>query len=217
MGQPVVLTVAGTFAADADGISVSQTPTGAGNLTITGAYASGGVATIAAAGQERPVLLTTAADETTKTFTAYGLNANGNAIQSSVLGVNNSTVQFPLLYYKVNRISVSAATAGAVTVGTTGVNYTRTTLPNMHAQPIQIGIQCDVTGTVDFDLEYSMDDPNGPSGPAAVVWITDADIDGDTATIAKVLNIPIQALRVKLNSGTGSVVTTMIQAGLTGS
>jgi VCBS repeat-containing protein len=217
MGQPVILTVSGAIAADADGIAQSQTPGAAGNLTINGANASGGVATITAAGQERPVLLTTAADETTKTFTAYGLNATGSAISSSVAGVNNSTVQFPLNFYKVTRVAVSAATAGAVTVGTTNAVYTRTTLPNMHAQPVQIGIQCDVTGTVDFDLEYSLDDPNGSAGPAGVTWITDADIDGDTANVAKVLNIPIQALRLKLNSGSGSVVTTMIQAGLTGS
>ena len=216
MGQPVVLNVNGAVAADADGISLSQTPLAAGNLTITGAYASGGVATIAAAGNERPVVITTNADETSKTFTAYGTNASGNPIQSSVLGVSSSTVEFPLLYRTVTRIAVSAATAGAVTVGTTAVNYSRPAILNIHAQPVNISYYATVVGTVSYTLQHTLNDPNGELGMAGVTWFPDATMATKAAAFGAVYNDPIFASRLNLISGTGSVQLTIIQAGITG-
>ena len=69
----------------------------------------------------RQVLITTTADETSKTFTIKGTDWAGSPISEVIAGVNNSTVASVLSYATVTSIVVSAALAGAVTVGTNGV------------------------------------------------------------------------------------------------
>ncbi len=108
-------------AADADGISTSQTPAGAGDLTITGALATGGIAYL---GAMRQVLVTTVSNESGKTLTIYGTDLTGNAISETMTGPNATTGSPVQHFYTVTRIAVSAAFTGAVTVGTSGVGST---------------------------------------------------------------------------------------------
>ncbi len=108
-------------AADADGISTSQTPAGAGDLTITGALATGGIAYL---GAMRQVLVTTVSNESGKTMTIYGTDLTGNVISETMTGPNATTGSPVQHFYTVTRIAVSAAFTGAVTVGTSGVGST---------------------------------------------------------------------------------------------
>jgi len=112
-------------AAVTNGICQSQTPTGAGNLTINGSLATAGVATLATAGTNiaRQVLLTFAADESAKTFTLYGTDTSGNTISETVTGTASTAVS-QLMYVTLTQVAVSAATAAAVVVGTNGVGAT---------------------------------------------------------------------------------------------
>jgi hypothetical protein len=112
---------------DDDGVCASQTPGGAGNLTINGALATGGVATLTSAScTQRRVLISTGADETARTFTVYGTRAADSKssgpvdIQEAVTGVNNSTVETLQDFATVTRVAVDGATAGAIKVGTSG-------------------------------------------------------------------------------------------------
>lgn len=109
-------TSAGVLAADPDGISTSQTPAagGAQNLTITGALASGGVATL---GYRRKVTITAAADDSGRTFTVTGTDANGVALTEDITGPNATLVTGAKEFLTVTQISVDANTAGAVTAG----------------------------------------------------------------------------------------------------
>jgi len=112
--------------ADADGISTSQTPAGAGDLTITGALATGGVAILATAGQNvgRRVLITTVSNESAKTLTIYGTDITGNTVSETMTGPNATTGYTALDFVTVTRIAVSAAFTGAVTAGTNGIGGT---------------------------------------------------------------------------------------------
>tara|TARA_R110001592_G_scaffold109278_1_gene304922 strand:+ start:302 stop:922 length:621 start_codon:yes stop_codon:yes gene_type:complete len=103
-------------AVDADGVSTSQTPSGAGNLTITGALASGGEATLVPA---RNVTVTSGgSSETGKNFTITGTDVNGNAVSEVIAGPGSSaTVSTTKIFKVVTQVYVDAATAGAVTVG----------------------------------------------------------------------------------------------------
>jgi len=105
---------ADTDAADADGISTSQTPSGAGNLTINGAKASGGVATFNAA---RQVTITSAGDDQARTFTITGTDVNGNALTEAVAGADTAAATSTKHFLTVTQIAVDDATAGAVTAG----------------------------------------------------------------------------------------------------
>jgi hypothetical protein len=105
---------ADTDAADADGVANSQTPSGAGNLTINGAKASGGVATFGAA---RQVTITSAGNDSGRTFTVTGTDANGDSVSEAVTGANADVATSSKHFKTVTQIAVDDATAGAVTAG----------------------------------------------------------------------------------------------------
>lgn len=83
--------------------------------------------------------------------------------------------------------------------------------------PSYVSIQCVATGSVDYTIEYTLDDPNSPTNPVEindVVWAESDDPDVLNATgnaTSNFLFAPTFA-RVKLNSGTGSVRATFLQS-----
>jgi len=105
---------ADTDAADADGVATSQTPSGAGNLTINGAKASGGVATFNAA---RQVTITCAGADSGRTFTITGTDVNGDAVTEAISGADADVSTSTKHFLTVTQIAVDDATAGAVTAG----------------------------------------------------------------------------------------------------
>jgi hypothetical protein len=210
-------------AADDDNISLSQTPAGAGNLTITGAAAVGGVGILDTA---RQVILTFAADETGHTFVVYGntrADGTGNPIQETIAGTTAGVVASAYDYGRVSRVSISAAATGAIKVGTNGVGDTEWVLVDQNLDPTSLSIMVDVTGTVNYTVQYTYDqimgyyDPGGawtntyPSKIFDDPVLAAATIDGETT-----FNNPVNAWRVRINSGTGSVTVTGIQAGVGG-
>jgi hypothetical protein len=147
MGQPITVTVGPLVAADPDGLATvqataaaqrlvlngaladevanavcaSQSPGGAGNLTINGTRASGGVAYL---GSPRQVYVTSLGDDSAITATIYGTGFNANGIYGMVetitladTGVSGTTGEFAT----VTRIAISGASAAAITVGYGGV------------------------------------------------------------------------------------------------
>ena len=103
-------------AADPDGICTSQTTSGAANLTIAGALATAGVATLVPA---RNVSITSGgSDERTKTFTITGTDVSGNTVSEEIAGPNTSaTVSTTSIFLTVTQVAVDGALAGNVTVG----------------------------------------------------------------------------------------------------
>lgn len=211
--QPIVVTAGPLAAASANAIALSQTPS-AGALTLNGALASGGVATM---DKPRQVLITTTADETTKTFIITGTDWAGSPISENVTGVNNSTVASVLSYLTVTSITISANAAGALTVGTNGVGSSPWVRFDGWASPI-IAKQAAVTGTVNFTVQQSMDDPNSPTSPvlpAAMTWTSDPDTNfvAKTASAQGYWSFAPVWARIVLNSGSGSVALTVQQSG----
>lgn len=193
----------------ANAVCLSQTPLAAGNLTINGANASGGVATLAT---QRRILITPAGADVARTFTVYGTNDSGAPISEAVTGANNPSTSATTLDFKtVTRVAVDAATAGAITVGTNGVGSTPWYCVDTNLQPMNIGVQAVISGTVNADIEYTLDDPNG----ATVPTVFDSSLmNAMVATTSGSVSSPVSAVRQTTNSGTGTVTTTFIQAGL---
>ena len=82
--------------------------------------------------------------------------------------------------------------------------------------PSFISVQCTVTGTVNYTIETSLDDPNSPTNPvaeASMTWVPTSDT-AFPATATKQTNFMFAPtfIRVKLNSGNGSVTTTILQS-----
>jgi hypothetical protein len=212
--QPKYLTKV-LVAASATAISASQTPAGAGNLLINGGSASGGVATL---DTQRQVLLTFAADETGHTFVVYGTSDGGQAIQESVAGAAATAVTTQM-FKTVTRISISAAAAGAITVGTNGVGATPWQIVSADMTPVNLGVGVVVSGTVNFSLQYTYDDPSGtypnPAVTFPTVWNLTALASKAVATDSNI-TFPIAAYRLLINSGTGTATATIVQAGIAG-
>jgi len=205
-GMTVVAPLTGTGGTGTYVVSVAQT------LSSTTIYGD----RIATLDLPRRVLFTTVSDESGKTITVYGKDVNGSLISEALTGPNATTGYTVLDYKIVIGIKVSAAFTGAVTVGTNGVASSPWVRMDDFAMS-QIGIQCTASGTVNYTLQQTLDDPNSatnPVAPASITWVSSSDTGavGATASIQTNYAYCPTFARVLLNSGTGSVTTTFNQA-----
>ncbi len=209
-----IVAVAGPLAtADPDNICTSQTPSGAGALTLVGDLVSGGVATM---DNPRRVLITTGADESSNTFTIHGTNWAGDVISEVMTGPNHTTGYSVLDYKTVTSIVISGAAGAALTVGTNGVGGSPWVRLDSWANSY-VAIQCTASGTVNYTLQSTLDDPNSatnPVSPASITWINsnDSSAVGATGTIQTNFGFAPVWTRIVLNSGTGTVTTTFSQS-----
>lgn len=106
-------------AASATAVCAAQAVAAAGNATINGASASGGVATLDVA---RAVNVdSTGAGDTTQTVTVTGTDYWGQA-QTETIALNGTTaVAGEKAFKTITQVAVSAALAGNLTVGSTDV------------------------------------------------------------------------------------------------
>lgn len=213
--QPMIATAGPLAAAAANNICLSQTPT-AGNLTINGALATSGVATM---DNPRRVLITTGADESSRTFTIYGTNWSGNTISETMTGPVTTTGQSVLDYKTVTRIAISGNAAAALTVGTSGVGGSQWVRFDGWSTG-GAAIQLTVSGTVNYTLQQTMDDPNSAFAsitPSSMTWVDSSDVSVVAATTTKQTNylFPPMFARIRINSGTGTVTGTFMQSGVT--
>jgi len=211
--RPITVTVGPLVTASANAISLSQTPT-VGALTLNGALVSSGVATM---DTPRRVLITTTANESAKTFTVTGTDWNGSPAVEVVTGPNATTGYTNLDFRTVTSIVISATAAGSLTVGTNGVASSMWVRLDEWALP-QTAVQCTATGTVNYTVQTTMQDPNSPTSPVSpylVVWNSSLDSNAvaATASVQSFFAYTPTWAKVTLNSGTGSVSSVFAQAG----
>lgn len=189
-------------------------------LSVTAITASGAAAGNVSAGLSgsttldtpRRVIITSAGNDSAKTFTIRGTDWNGRTISETVTGANAGIAQSAYDYKTVTYVAISAAAAGAVKVGTNGVASSRPLILDSFANA-PTAIQTDVTGTVNYTVQQSLDNP-AKVGYASMTWVDHPDTNVVAATADKQANyayVPV-ATRLVLNSGSGSVKYTVIQA-----
>lgn len=120
MSNTKVLSITMT-AAVTTAVAASQTPSGAGNLTINGTLATAGVATLDIA---RRVAIYTSSNLSNRTFTITGTDRNGYALSEVLTGGNAVTVYTLGDFKTLTQIAISGSAAGALTVGTNGIAST---------------------------------------------------------------------------------------------
>ena len=196
--------------AAANNIATSQSP-GSGAITLNGTVGTGNLDTA------RRVLITSGSDDSGITFTVIGKNRSGSALSETITGGNAVAVGTTQDFLSVSSVTHTGAIAGTVTVGTSGVASSPWFMLNNALTPMDIGIAVVVSGTINYSVEYTYDDPNAPfTGTFPTVFA------GITALAAKAANAdgsllaPVFAVRLTQNSfssgGTASMV--VIQAGL---
>lgn len=194
-------------AAVGNAVCASQTPAGAGLLTINGANASGGVYT--APTNPRYLSITTAANESTKTFTITGTDRNGNPLAYSTAGASSATTTvYPVSFQTITSVAVSAATTGAITVGFAAQGSTGWIPLDRHSSPvIGIGIELSTSANLTFTMQSTYDDVqvNGfqewDAYPIASAVVT------GTASAAHTITHVARAIRFVVNPWTAGTAT----------
>lgn len=230
----VTFAVVGTVYSINGPASVTETITGANtstvsssnlyntiiSITISGASAAAvtvGSYSVATLDMARRVILTSGGNDTGITFALAGTDWAENAISETITGANGGVASSVLDYKTVTSIRSSAAVATTVTVGTNGVAGSPWVRFDDFAANVQTTIAAVVSGTVNYDIETSMDDPNrtgNPTAKAAMTWIDSLDtaVVGATATKSSFFAYTPIFARVLLNSGSGTVTTTFRQS-----
>ena len=165
----------------------------------------------------RRVIVTSAGNDTGIYFAIVGTNSSSMPVTENLTGASGGAAQSANDFATVTSVTPSGNTAANVTVGTNGVASTRPiNLDNWGFGPTSI--QVDVSGTVNYTVQQTLNDCNGSGGIPAVNWVDHPDTNLVGATAIKQGNyayIPFW-VRLLLNSGTGSATITLIQAGPTG-
>lgn len=200
-------------AASVNGIAQSQSLAGAGSFTLNGSAVSGGVATL---DTQRRVLITSAGNDSGISFTVFGTNQGGNAIEETVAGANAGAAATNQDFLTVTQVASSGATASTVQVGTDSVGSTPWALVDPHVTPCNLGLGVVVSGTVTYSVEYSYDDITGLAPGSFPNVFPLAALASKTANADASITWPIRAVRLTLNSSTppGAATLTAIQAGI---
>lgn len=201
-------------AASANNIATSQSP-GSGAITLNGSTVSGSVATLDAA---RRVIVTSGGNDSGITFTITGTNRTGNPLTETITGGNVGAASSTQDFLTVSSVTHTGTVAGTVTVGTSGVASSAWFVVNRYTTPMNFGIGVVITGTINFTVEYTYDDPNAPfTGTFPTVFSISA-LASKTANTDAALSQPVFAIRLTQNSFTNPATAAMIvvQAGLGG-
>lgn len=197
-------------AAVANGIAQDQQLGAAGDLTLDGSLVdSDGVAQL---GTQRQVAFESAGNIATVVFTITGTDDSGALISEDITGINASTVLTTLNYATVTQIAADAAFASDVEVGTTGVGASQTVPLDQYQTPFSVSLFVDITGTVDVTVEFTGDDVFGDF-PGPHNWTDHPDLINVVADADATFIAPVSACRLLTNSGVGTAVLRIIQAG----
>ena len=229
------ITFSQVFAASVvNGICLSQSAAGAGNLTLNGSLVTAGVAyldannktpNIGSPAAARRVLWTSSGNDTGITMTITGTDRFGNTLAETITGSSGATSQTKQDFATVKQAAVSGATAGNVQVGTSGVGSSTWWVMDIARHPFGVKLNfAVVSGSVNCTVEHTPDDPNWQD----TAWNTTIEAGSarpptvfpHPTMAALVANAegnytdPVFAIRLTTNSGAGTAKLWITQAGL---
>ncbi len=214
MASPQVVTVGPLAAANAALIVASATPVSGTPMTLTGSQPD----------KPRKILVTYGAEASGRTMKITGTNHSGNpisetlAIPSGGAGTVATTQDFATV---TQVLPGGGGWSAAATVGTNSAASSPWQMLDTHLNPMNVGIGVVVSGTANYTVEYTYDDPNqtiaaaGSAPPTAWPLSALATKTANTDAPSAFANAGIFAWRLTLNSGSGSATATAIQSGLT--
>lgn len=101
-----------------------------------------------------------------------------------------------------------------VVVSQTGTGSTTPIVMDINKMVFSVGIGCVINGTVNYTVEHSFDDPfTAGYTPAGATWFPHTSLAAKTANADGNYAYPCRAVRLTVNSGSGTVTMTVIQGG----
>lgn len=195
-------------AASANAVATSQTPSGAGNLTLTSA-----TVTLPNGGQ-RPSITSAGSNIANRTFTFTGKDRAGNAMTMSMTGPGAGlTVVLPATMSEISNVAISGAAAGAITVGYAAQADLNPLPLDTRSSPTDISLTLQNftgAGTPAATVRFTQDrvqDTSGYVGAGAtpaynlgnVIWFNHATLVAQTAAGTGNYNKPVVATSVFLD------------------
>lgn len=201
-------------AADPNGITTAETPGLNADLTLNGAFVSGGIATLT---PPRSVTLTSADDFSAVTFTIYGYDENNYPAIEALTGPNNATVTSTTNFKTVTRIATDSGggfttetvEAGAEASGIGDGAWWPLDLYNPN-QVTTISVNI-LTGTANYSVQYTNEDPFDTTITQLAVAHPVAALTGASTDQTAFTTTLMRAVRVNFASGTGTVRVTVTQ------
>jgi hypothetical protein len=96
----------------------------------------------------------------------------------------------------------------------TGTGVSNVYAPDHYVSPFNVALGVLVSGTVNYTVQYTFDDVFAKAyDPTSGNWVDHPSLTAQTATKDSNIAYPVRGIRIKVNSGTGSVRLTAIQAG----
>lgn len=194
--------------------SVTLSSASANNVSV-------GVNGIATITQPRRIALTSGGTDTGITFVVTGTDVNGNAQSETVVGADTAAAHTVLSYKTVTSIVASGATASTLIVGSAADSITGGAAESAWIRLDEwafanVMVQANVSGTANYTVRQTMDDPNSltnATARASMTWVDSTDSNLVGASASKQGNFAYAPLwmKVVLNSGSGTVTATFGQ------
>jgi hypothetical protein len=96
------------------------------------------------------------------------------------------------------------------TVSKTGVGSSPALVMNTNISPFNVGFGVSVTGTVNYTIQHTFDDP----AVGFTTWFSHPTIASKTDNQDGNYAFPVSGVKVLVNSGTGTATLELIQAGI---
>ncbi len=96
------------------------------------------------------------------------------------------------------------------TVSKTGTGSSSSLVMNTNITPFNVGFGVIVTGTVDYTVQHTFDDP----AVGFTTWFSHPTIAGETTNQDGNYAFPVTGIKVLVNSGTVTATLKLIQAGI---
>lgn len=165
----------------------------------------------------RQVTITPTGDESLNTFVVTGTDANGNPASESIAGLNGNPSTSNTYFKTVTSVTIANNAAAALTVGMTNTASSSWVRFDDFA-PSNISIQCNVSGSVAYTVQSTLDDPYGPFSPVpagSMNWVDSSDttvVSAVATTQSNFLFAPKYARVILVSTSTGSVTGTFLQS-----
>lgn len=189
--------------ADTDAIAAAQTLASAGDLTLTSSTVT--------LTPPRYVTITSVDDETGVNFTITGTAPGGASQTETIAGANAGAATSTLTFATVTSIAADDATTDDVSAGYTQSGYTAWWPLDIYTPNQVTSISVNVTGTINYSVEYTNEDPFDLTIQQLVKAHPNAALTGGTADQTEFTTTLMRAVRFKVNSGAGTARVTVTQ------
>lgn len=96
------------------------------------------------------------------------------------------------------------------TVSKTGTGSSAALVMNTNVTPFNVGFGVIVTGTVDYTVQHTFDDP----AVGFTTWFSHPTVAGETTNQDGNYAFPVTGIKLLVNSGDGTATLKLIQAGI---